>query len=202
MDVTSASPLPSPDHAPELSLERVRVPAASPGAGSPGAEIERLLSRFGDVARRAGASHGLSGDEIDEVLQEVRIRLWRQGADEDKLRTLTPAYIYRTAASAALDMLRRRRARREHLHGEVPYTLGGGAAADLPMASAELVSEIEGAINQIASSRRPVVRMYLAGYSREEIATVMGWSEAKARNLLYRGLDDLRQRLLAKGIRP
>ena len=44
--------------------------------------------------------------------------------------------------------------------------------------------------------------MYLKGYGREEIAALLGWSEAKTRNLLYRGLDDLRQRLIARGIRP
>jgi RNA polymerase sigma-70 factor (ECF subfamily) len=42
--------------------------------------------------------------------------------------------------------------------------------------------------------------MYLAGYSREEIADFLGWSEAKTRNLLYRGLADLRNRLTEWGI--
>jgi RNA polymerase sigma-70 factor (ECF subfamily) len=42
--------------------------------------------------------------------------------------------------------------------------------------------------------------MYLAGYSGEEVANVMGWSEAKTRNLLYRGLGDLRERLRELGI--
>jgi RNA polymerase sigma-70 factor (ECF subfamily) len=42
--------------------------------------------------------------------------------------------------------------------------------------------------------------MYLAGYPREEIAALMGWSEAKTRNLLYRGLADLRERLTELGI--
>ena len=46
---------------------------------------------------------------------------------------------------------------------------------------------------------RPV-RMHLAGYPREEIAKLMGWTEAKTRNLLYRGLADLRERLTAEGI--
>ena len=47
-----------------------------------------------------------------------------------------------------------------------------------------------------------VVRMHLAGYPREEIATSLGWTEAKTRNLLYRGLDDLREALRARGIGP
>jgi RNA polymerase sigma-70 factor (ECF subfamily) len=42
--------------------------------------------------------------------------------------------------------------------------------------------------------------MYLAGHPREEIAEVLGWSEAKTRNLLYRGLADLRARLTELGV--
>ena len=40
----------------------------------------------------------------------------------------------------------------------------------------------------------------LAGYHRNEIAQLLGWSEAKTRNLLYRGLEDLRKELTARGI--
>jgi RNA polymerase sigma-70 factor (ECF subfamily) len=44
--------------------------------------------------------------------------------------------------------------------------------------------------------------MHLAGYERHEIAELLGWSEAKTRNLLYRGLADLREVLDSWGIRP
>jgi RNA polymerase sigma-70 factor (ECF subfamily) len=47
-----------------------------------------------------------------------------------------------------------------------------------------------------------VVRMHLAGYERHEIADLLGWTEPKTRNLLYRGLSDLRQILESWGIRP
>jgi RNA polymerase sigma-70 factor (ECF subfamily) len=42
--------------------------------------------------------------------------------------------------------------------------------------------------------------MHPAGYPREEIASLMEWTEAKTRNLLYRGLADVRARLSAEGI--
>ncbi len=50
--------------------------------------------------------------------------------------------------------------------------------------------------------RRSVVRMYLTGYDREEIADLLGWTEPKTRNLLYRGLADLREILTEMGIGP
>jgi RNA polymerase sigma-70 factor (ECF subfamily) len=43
--------------------------------------------------------------------------------------------------------------------------------------------------------------MHLMGHTREEIAELMGWTDAKTRNLLYRGMADLRERLLAEGVR-
>jgi RNA polymerase sigma-70 factor (ECF subfamily) len=37
--------------------------------------------------------------------------------------------------------------------------------------------------------------MHMAGYHRNEIAELLGWTEAKTRNLLYRGLSDLKAKL-------
>ena len=61
-------------------------------------------------------------------------------------------------------------------------------------------AQVAQAIETIPASRRPVVRMYLTGYPREEIADLMGWTEGKTRNLLYRGLADLRERLTEMGV--
>jgi DNA-directed RNA polymerase specialized sigma24 family protein len=40
-----------------------------------------------------------------------------------------------------------------------------------------------------------VIRLYLAGFTTEEIGKLMAFSEAKARNILYRGLDALKGQL-------
>jgi RNA polymerase sigma-70 factor (ECF subfamily) len=108
--------------------------------------------------------------------------------------------------SAAVDLLRRRRSRRADV--SVPIeTYGelipdGTRSPDQELAHSELATVVARAIDTISPNRRPVVRMYLAGYPREEIASLLGWSEAKTRNLLYRGLDDLRSRLQEQGIGP
>ena len=76
------------------------------------------------------------------------------------------------------------------------------ARADRSLDESEIAGEVARAIDELVESRRAVVRMYLAGYEREEIASLLGWTEAKTRNLLYRGLDDLRATLTARGITP
>ena len=66
----------------------------------------------------------------------------------------------------------------------------------------ELAREIGHALEQLNPAQRPVVRMYLAGYPQAEIEQLLGWTEAKTRNVLYRGLAQLRLMLSQKGIGP
>jgi RNA polymerase sigma-70 factor (ECF subfamily) len=167
--------------------------------------LESVVVNFAGMVRRVAWRTRLSDADVDEVMQEVRIRLWRahQGDDgaSERIASAPASYVYRTAMSAALDLLRRRRARRaDHtvaLDDEVAATPDG---PDSVVEASELTAQVARAIDGIPASRRPVVRMYLAGYPREEIAALMGWSEPKTRNLLYRGLADLRERLTELGI--
>jgi len=168
--------------------------------------LEAVITRFAGMVRQVGWRHRLSDTDIEEVMQEVRIRLWRahQTADaaSEQIAKAPASYVYRTALSAALDLLRRRRARRTDHMVELDERLSA-ASSDEPenrLEATELAAHVARAIDMIPASRRPVVRMYLAGYPREEIAALMGWSEGKTRNLLYRGLADLRERLTEMGI--
>jgi RNA polymerase sigma-70 factor (ECF subfamily) len=178
-----------------------------PGEDDVSAALEGALASFGTMVRRVGWRHRLSDADVDELVQDVRIRLWRArgAAGSEQIRDVTSSYVYRTAVSAALDLLRRRRA--HHAEPLEPDDEPGeasrvsepvGPAEEL--AQSELAEEIARAVDTIAPARRPVVRMHLAGYPREEIAAMLGWTEAKTRNLLYRGLADLRERLTARGI--
>jgi DNA-directed RNA polymerase specialized sigma24 family protein len=58
------------------------------------------------------------------------------------------------------------------------------------------------AVDDLIESRRVPVRMHLLGYESREIAARLGWTGAKTRNLLSRGLADLRERLATLGIGP
>jgi len=170
------------------------------------AALDAVVTRFAGMVRQVAWRHRLSDADVDEVMQEVRVRLWRahEGIDgaSEQIANAPASYVYRTAVSAALDFLRRRRARRAESMVELDEDLGATATGgpDGTLAAKELAAKVGQAIDMIPASRRPVVRMYLAGYPREEIATLMGWSEGKTRNLLYRGLADLRERLTEMGI--
>lgn len=167
--------------------------------------LEATLTRYAGLVRQVSQRHGLAGDDVDEVMQAVRIRLWRALGEGERIAEVKPFYVRQAAMSAALDLIRQRRARREEpilirSSGFDAETREAGPSARVERSEVE---ELVGrAIDALPSRRQPVVRMYLAGYNSNEIAGVFGWTEPKARNLLYRGLAELREFLQAAGLTP
>jgi RNA polymerase sigma-70 factor (ECF subfamily) len=168
--------------------------------------LEDVVRRFGNFMRRTAHRHNLEATEIEDVVQETRIRLWKALGTSARIRQAPASYIYRTVTSAALDFLRRRRARREDSLSSPAVTavapMASSSVADDTLRESDVGRAVTRAVELLVESRRAVVRMYLAGYDREEIADLLGWSEAKTRNLLYRGLADVRVSLEAWGYGP
>jgi len=157
--------------------------------------LEKVLRRFESRVRAIGGRFGLSSVELDELFQEIRIRLWKALEDPGRIESLSASYVHRTATTAALDMIRRNRGddMRVPLDANLPDP--GPANPDRQMEGRETAQRIEGALSRLDDRRRPVVRMYLAGYGHKEIAGLLGWTNGSTRNLLYRGLADLRAEL-------
>jgi len=165
-------------------------------------DLESLVLRFARFAGRIAHDRGLHQDDLDELLQELRVRFWR--ARKDGLRDLSAGYVRRAAISAALDIIRRRRLERnvpleDKAGSPQPLTTRTAGPAEL-LDQSELAQRVASAVDGLAPSRRAAVRLYLDGYRREEIAALLHWSDARTRNLLYRGLADLRAALLSEGI--
>jgi RNA polymerase sigma-70 factor (ECF subfamily) len=169
------------------------------------AALESLIARCASLVRAIGMKHGLGQADVDELFQDVRIRLWRARPDGEQIVRLPASYVYQTAVSAVLDRMRRRRARREEDIDEKTVDERYVAAPRGPeddLRASELGRQVADAVDRIPASRRLAVRMHLQGYHRDEIAAMLGWTPAKARNLIYRGLDDLRAELSREGIGP
>ena len=166
--------------------------------------LDALMARYRELVRRVASRYRLSDELLDETLQEMRIRLWRAFPNSRQLDAAGAGYVYRSAVTAALVVLRRRRAKRESgvpLTPEIHDTVAARAPSAIEsIEESELAGELARAIGELAPARQAAVRLHLTGYHRDEIAGLLGWSEAKTRNLLYRGLDDLRALLTARGI--
>jgi RNA polymerase sigma factor (sigma-70 family) len=171
-------------------------PPASPAVARQGdralsASIERLIVEFSHTIAQAARRYGIAGADVDEVVQDVRLRLWKLlERSPDGVTHVNASYAYRAAASAAIDLVRRDRARRS---GQlVDLDESEPAQAESTEASLERLHE---ALSALSPSRRVAVRLHLDGKSLAEIARVLQWTEAQARNQVYRGLADLKERL-------
>lgn len=155
------------------------------------ASIERIIRQFGDTIAHAARRYGVGGADVDEVVQDVRLRLWKLMERTPGGRAVVNAsYAYRAASSAAIDLVRRDRARRS---GEV-IDLEESQPAPVNHA-ADALDRLQDALMHLAPSRRAAVRLHLDGRSLAEISRVLQWTEAQARNQVYRGLADLKQQL-------
>lgn len=189
---------------PDSSVSRVSRPVAPHPPDPPDAALSRIIDetvrRFAGALRTAATRFRLSAAELDEAEQEVRIRLWHACRSAENVAALSTSYLQRVVTTAALDLIRRRR-RTDRLDPVEELPLADGAPA--PDAGAELASlsaVVAEALGDLVPSRRVVVKLYLAGHPREEIEALLGWTEGKTRNLLYRGLADLRAALVRRGV--
>jgi RNA polymerase sigma-70 factor, ECF subfamily len=163
-----------------------------------GRYLRRLLTRL--CPRNLGL-------ELDDVEQEARLRLWKALRDEREIED-PASYLYRIATTATIDAIRRVRARREEplADPEEEGAAAGAALADAgpPLDQAAgrglLLERIGQVLGTLPADRRRVLELHLQGFTTQEIGDLHGWTEAKARNLVYRTLADLRDRLKAQGI--
>lgn len=167
--------------------------------------LERVVAKFSGLLSVAATRHQLDPAERDALTQELRLRLWRALKDNAAISRVSATYVQRATMSAVLDLLRRRREREQALpdeDGVAPPAMQSGERADSRLEASDVAQAVERALLVLPESRRAVLRLHLRGYEREEIGSLLGWSEAKTRNLLYRGLDDLRAELTRLGFGP
>lgn len=181
------SPRPEPAAAPEVD-DRLRVILAEYGGW-----LRRTLRQLCPSRR---------GIQVEDLEQEVAVRLWRSLRQGQTIENLA-SFLYRIAATATVDALRRVEARREEplptgADGDEdgPATpLAAGPDPEAAARSAELGRQLQQALASLPDNRRRAVALHLQGFNVQETAGLLGWTEAKARNLIYRGLDDLRRLL-------
>lgn len=178
-----------------------RPPADTQDDGEPGAQARwrALIEEHGALLRRTivRICPKNLGIQFDDIEQDARLRLWRAIRDETIL-TRPASYIYRTAVTATLDAVRGAKARREET---LPETLASRSepVTDI-VARRTQMEQVQHALGKLRENRRQAVLLHLRGLTLPEVARLTGWSEFKARNLIYRGLKQLRKLLREEGI--
>jgi RNA polymerase sigma-70 factor (ECF subfamily) len=179
---------------------------ASPSTPHPGVDLDEIRRRILITVRHA--CPGWMANDVEDVAQNALIKvcqvLEREG---ERKRDLPPSYLWKVACTATVDAMRSRRSRRQ---GEVPME---GAAerilapTDAPdperrTTALEVGRAITDCLQRLVRPRRLAAMLHLQGHTVPETARLMHWSEAKANNLVYRGIADLRRCLAGKGWSP
>lgn len=166
--------------------------------------LERIIQQFSGLVLSIGRRAGLADADLDELVQSVRLRLWRTRGEMVDGSTVSSSYMHHTAKSAAIDIVRARRSRMASASDPIePMALVDGTLPpDRAIEARELADAVAAVVDGLSADRRTAVKLYLAGYGRHEIAELLGWSDDRTRNLIHRGMADLRARLSSRGFAP
>ncbi len=144
---------------------------------------------------------GRFGLDPDDICQEIKIKLWRVLSRERQIANF-PSYIRKVVNSSVIDMLRKfKRDENVFLHEKQKRISEMKADYLSELSARERLSDLLAeAVGSLIESRRRAVKLFLLDMTIEEIAAFYGWSKDKTRNLLYRGLADLKKLLREKEI--
>lgn len=120
-----------------------------------------VSSRLGGIGRRVAFQYGLAAEDVPDLLQELRLALWKAGSD----LPVNPTWVFHTASHKAADIRRQQRLRPEVAPGlkndswEGSY--GGSELPHLLKARAARLPE---------RLRRFYLLRYEEGFSQRELA--------------------------------
>jgi RNA polymerase sigma-70 factor (ECF subfamily) len=146
----------------------------------------------------------LSADR-DDIIQNTLLRLHQSAPRSEGNEPLAASYIWKTAYTVMIDEIRRRGRRPEIALDDTDSALTlvrRDPSPEQETSGRELGLAIRECLARLVSSRRAAVVLHLQGHTLREIATLLGWNEKKAENLVYRALAGLRTCLDSKGLRP
>lgn len=161
-------------------------------------EFREILENYAQYMKLQVQRYDLQkyGLDPEDILQDVKVRIWKLICSERAILSFAP-YIKKIVSSAVIDQLRKRRREDNLYHHEKQKRISelGSAYCWEALRKKALEETVGKAVERLISSRRQVVKLYLLNFSIQEIASYLNWSRDKTRNLLYRGLADLRESL-------
>ncbi|MBD3195001.1 MAG: sigma-70 family RNA polymerase sigma factor [Candidatus Lokiarchaeota archaeon] len=134
------------------------------------------------------------GIDPDDISQEIQIKLWKI-INKNKNIQNQAAYIRKVVNSTVIDFLRKKR-REEGIYiyaKESKISEIKNPYLDNELDIGEFKRTVDSALESLIDSRRKVVKLFLLNMTIEEISIFFNWSKNKTRNLLYRGLADLKK---------
>ncbi len=149
---------------------------------------------------------GWLSDRSEDIVQASIIRVMEIRRRSEGKREFSSSYLWRVAHSALVDEIRRLRRLQEipledSSGGETPWA-HRDPGPERAVAGAELGKGIQDCLSRLIDPRRRAVILYLMGHTVPEAAQLLGWDNKRTENLVYRGLENLRDCLKSKGLKP
>jgi DNA-directed RNA polymerase specialized sigma24 family protein len=176
------------------------VPAVPARQEPPAARFDALLVQYDRLIRaivaRLGRRFGVRRDSFlvqDDIAQEVRFDLWKQIA-RGQVIDFPTTYIYKATIRETVRALRRMTTREMDSIDEdgIANQVADGADPFKILAAKDQFKAILAGIRALAPERQAAVRAHLEGFQFQEVMVMHGWSYQKVRNLVARGMADLR----------
>ena len=162
---------------------------------------ERFLDELSLSVRKIIFSSfpNLTEEEKEEIDQDVKLKILKMAANGKKITNFR-SYVWKMVYSTALDVLNARS--RDLSLEQVASAPKAPLLSFLDTLTPEAVYEagecralLERALARLPARRKAVVALNFQGLGLEEIAAFLGHSLPTVRHLLYRGLQELEERL-------
>jgi RNA polymerase sigma factor (sigma-70 family) len=166
--------------------------------------IERILEALAPLLKSELSILGYSAHSTDrdDLLQEIRLRIWKAIRDKHGELEFLNAYIKRVVFSVFINEVNRLRQEKEMLCvAENEHGLGGEGLTDRPGLDSPLKQTVIESLEALGDTKQRVIRLRLQGFTFAEIALLQRWSLRKVCSLYYRGIREIKKQLSEKGVR-
>lgn len=173
------------------------------------ARVEETIESLSLLIRSAirKTCRSIDGLDLDDIEQEVKIAVWKEIQKSEKEIRNLGSYVWRITYTTTSKIMKRLGEQRKELidlsaeerRAEEKFKTDKKDLPDYQLQYQETARIVREAVDRLIESRRRVVKLYLSGMTAGEINGFFGWSDGKARNLLSRGLADLREKLRERG---
>ncbi len=148
----------------------------------------------------------MTAEEREDIEQTVKLKIWRKISRGKKIENLR-SFLWKIVYTTTLDILD------ERMQTIPPEEIQERAdslirfqdrpeSPELLVESKETKAALIESVKALPARRRTVVQLWLSEMTLEEISAYLGWSGNQVRHLLYRGIQDLKDKVNSGNQRP
>jgi DNA-directed RNA polymerase specialized sigma24 family protein len=133
------------------------------------------------------------------LLQDIYIKIWIYYKKNDKDIPLSRPYIDTIINSVLLNSIKKSKNEIKALN-RLRFDIQESQVAESTSQLDMLKEVILNSLSEIKATSKIVISLHLTGLTFKEIAKLKSWGKSKTKNLYYRGIDELKNKLKEKGI--